>query len=371
MAAPSAEDIDLLVRLLRRDHEGAARCVASRPGSIDAFLEFAAAHALSVVVLRALEDSPLRDAFPPRRIEALEKKRQEQAARSHQFLAELERLADRFAAAGQRFMLLKGPYLAARFYGDVAGREFADLDLLVPRGDRERAFGLLAEAGYACKSGLILSAPLTCFFVHGFDFTNGSVKVDLHWRLSRHPSFRLDESAIWARRQSYEVRGRRYDVLSDEHEIVFAALSMLRDLERGQPKIKNLVDLLRMLEGLDAQLDWDAFFAARRGDGTLGPTVNLLGLGLDVAGAHDFFPSLHSALARYADRRAAVHCARAPFVFAPARLGLGNKLWCARVYDASPAAWLLWWGASLPFRTAVHRHVRRRGAATPRHADRR
>ncbi|MFI5394681.1 MAG: nucleotidyltransferase family protein [Candidatus Binatia bacterium] len=339
------------------------RCVRARRAPLDTFLEFAVAHQLSIVVLGAIQESPLCDAFPPRGVEVLRRKCREQGARSRLLLRELERLADRFEAAGQRFLLLKGPYLAARFYGDAHRREFVDLDLLVPAGDRERAFRLLVEAGYARKSRALLGVRLTCYFVHGIDFVSGSSKIDLHWCLSRHPSFRIDERAIWSSRRSYDVGGRPYDVLSDEHEVVLAVLSMLRDFERGRPKIKNLVDLLRILEALDKRLDWDAFLEARRGEGTLGPTVNILGLCLDIAGAHDCFPGLHAALARHAGRRVPVRLAGSPFVFAPASFGLGNKLWCARVYDASVAAWLLWWGVSLPFRIAVHRRRHQRPGA--------
>ena len=360
MRAPSAADIDLLVRLLRGDHAGAARCISSRQAPVDAFLELIAACGLSIVLLRALEDSPVRGAFPAHALEALEDRRRRQIVRSTEFLAELERLADRFAAAGQRFMLLKGPYLAARFYGDLHGREFVDLDLLVPSADRARAFRLLAAAGYVPKSRVLLGERVTCHFVHGFDFVKDGIQVDLHWCLSRHPSFRMDESAIWGARQSYPVGGQRYDVLSDEHEVLFAVLSLLRDLERGHLKIKNLVDLLRMLAVLDAQLDWTAFLAVRRRDGTLGPTVNVLALCLDVGEARATVPRLAAALAQHGDRRVPVPVAPAPFVFAPAFAGLGNKWWCARVYDTSPAQWLLWWTASLPFRIAVHRRRRKR-----------
>lgn len=358
MATQSAEDIALLVRLVRRDHEGARRCLRARRAALDAFVDFAVSHQLSTVVLNAIRESPWCDGFPPHAVETLRRRSLEQRARSRQLLEELERVAGRFEAAGQRFLLLKGPYLAARFHGDPQGREFVDLDLLVPAGDRERASRLLAEAGYARTSRTILGSRLTSRFVHGFDFASGSSKIDLHWCLSRHPSLRIDEGTLWARRQSYDVAGRPYDVLSDEHEVVFAVLSLLRDVERGRPKVKNLIDLLMILERLDQRCDWDAFFAARHSDGTFGPTVNVLGLCLEAAQAHDFLPELHSALARHSGRRVPGRCAGSPFHFAPAAFDLGNKLWCARVYDASMMAWLLWWGVSLPFRIAVHRRQR-------------
>ncbi len=328
----------------------------SRETPLDAFLDVAAAQSLSMVVLLALEDSPLRGSFSPQRIEALENRRRDWTARSLDFLAELEELAGHLTAAGQRFMLLKGPYLATRFYGGINGREFVDLDLLVPATDRERAFRVLAGAGYKAKSRVILDERLTCYFVHAFDFARAHAKVDLHWCLSRHPSFRLDEGAIWERRQSYAVHGHDYDVLSDEHEVVFAILSLLRDMELGRAKIKNVVDLISILSTIDARSDWEAFFAARRRDKTLGPSVSILGLCVDAADAHDLVPRLDAVLARYGEHRVPVpvHLAQSPLVFAPTIGGLGNKLWCARVHDASPLTWLAWWAVSLPFRLAVH-----------------
>jgi len=355
MAAATAEDIRLLVRLARRDVAGAERCLRSRSGSLDQLAETATAQGLSVVLLRALEDSPLRAALSRSHLDALEECRRQQEMRSQILLEALASLAERFASAGQPLVLLKGPYLAARFYGDVRGREFVDLDLLVPRADRARAFRLLAQAGYRRRSRSLFGAALTSFFVHGFDFAAGNANVDLHWNLSRHLSVHVDERKIWTQRRSYPVHGRSYAVLSDEHEVVFAVLSLLRDLERGRPKIKNVVDLVHIVAATDAEIDWEALLESGRGDGTFGPLVNVLGLCLEVADAHDLAPRLGAALAHHADRRVPIRHADSPLQFRPARFGLGNKLWSARVHDATPAAWLLWWATSLPFRVAVHR----------------
>jgi len=357
--APSTEFIQILVNLIRGDRESAVYQLRSSHASADEFLRFAAANGLSVVVLRALENATLRAMFLPSAIELLEKRAQERADRSLRLLRELDRIAEIFAAAGQRFMLLKGPYLAKRFYGDSQGREYSDLDLLVPAQERARVFRLFANAGYARRSRVLLGTRLTCYFVHAFDFTRDKSVIDLHWSICRHPSFRIDEARMWAQRQEYELDGRRYNVLSDEYEVNFAILSMLRDIERSSFKIKKLIDLLRIVDALDPHLDWDAFFEERRRDGALGASVNVLGLCLELAGGETFYPRLRATLARHVHRRIPSRPALSPFVFAPASFGIGNKLWCVEVYESSRAGSLLWWGASLPFRLAVHRHIRR------------
>ncbi len=358
MSVPSAEDVQLLVRLLRRDHEQVTRRAAGRERPIASLAEWAGAHGVSVVLRRALQDPPLRQRGSNAILDALEPRCRREASRSRVLLAALEDLAERFERAGRRFLLLKGPYLADRFYGAVDAREYVDLDILVPQAEREDAIRLLGEAGYRRRSRTLGGTRITAFFVHGLDFVAGDANLDLHWRLSRHPSLRLDDAGLWRRAQSYAIGGRRYGILADEDEIIFAALSLLRDLERGGPKIKNVVDLVQITAALDAELDWVELLEAGRRTGTRGPLVNILALCLEVADAADLAPRLAAALARHAERRVPTRPGPWPMVFAPTALGLGNKMWSARVYDTNPAAWLLWWGASLPFRIAVHHRGR-------------
>lgn len=353
-----AQYIQILLCVIRGDFERAAYHLRSTDASIEGFLRFTIANGLSVVVLHELKGSPWQQAHSG--IELLKERVRERTARSMRLLAELQEIAATFTTAGQSFMLLKGPYLAQRFYGDPRGREYNDLDLLVPTQGRARAFLLLARAGYIRRSRALLGARLTSHFVHAFDFARDGNFVDLHWCLGRHPSFRIDESRIWKGSQAYEIDGHRYEVLADEYEIVFAILSMLRDLERQSFKIKNLIDLVRILDAVEEHFDWHSFFEMRRSEGTLGPSVNVLGVCLDVAGGRNLYPNLRSMLAHHAQRRVGGKTMLSPFVFAPAGFRLGNKLWCAQAYDTSPAKSFLWWGASLPFRLAAHRHVRRR-----------
>ncbi len=339
-------DLGALVGVLRAD----ARDLD--PAALAAAVALGTANGLAVPLRRALADSPLRDRLPAAALDALAARHAQQVERTATLVRELEVLAERFSAAGLPFLLLKGPYLAARFYGDVLGREFVDIDLLVPEAERRRAAALLRAAGYRRRSRVVLAEAPTAFFVHAFDYGNGSTTVDLHWCLSRHPSFRVSEDAVWKAHGSWTVAGRPYDVLSDEHEVLFGVLSILRDVERGRPKLKGLVDLVQVLERLDGALEWPAFFAARRTDGTYGPAVNVLALCLDATGRRMHVPRLAAAVDA-AERRRIV--AVAPeLVLRPTRLGLASKRWCAAVYDGTPRAWLAWWAVSFPFRVAVH-----------------
>jgi hypothetical protein len=349
----TVDGIRLILRLARGDTAGIARCLGTRTAWPGRLVEDALAGGLGIVLFRALPSLPPGFPVPAGQLAALERQQRRQEQRSTRLLDRLADIADRFADAGQAFILLKGVYLAERYYGDLAGREFIDLDLLVPMADRRRASRALESAGYAMRSRTIGGEAVTSFFVHGFDFVAGKINLDLHWRLSRHPSLRVDEARLWNERRAYVIKDREYAVLSDEHELVFQALALVRDIERGRPKTKNVIDIVQVAAAADATLNWDAVLERARTEGTQGQLVNVLSLCLDVTDARDLTPRLSAALDGQT-RPVRVRSASAPFVFEPLSWGLGNKWWSARVHDTTPLGWLLWWMVSLPFRLGVH-----------------
>jgi hypothetical protein len=359
--------IRLLVRILRQDAEGIRRCLEERRDVLDELAAVALDGGLSVALLRALAGSGLTQQLSEKHQVALADRRDRQATRYAVLEKGLARVASMFEAVELPFMLLKGPYLAARFYGAPQGREFVDVDLLIPRAHRRRAFGILEDAGFARRSRVLGSEALTTFFVHGFDFVADGVNLDLHWSLSRHPSFRVDESRIWERKGVFVLGKRSYAVLSDEDEVTLGVLALLRDLARGQPKIKNVVDLIQVVATIDPTMAWDALFASSRGNGTYGPLVNVLSLCLDVADAHDLAPRVAATLARHAGRRVRSAPAGGALCVPRARTRFANTLWAARSHDAALGSWIVWWAVSLPFRRFVHgwrRPVAGRHAAT-------
>ena len=363
-----SESIRLLVRLLRRDAAGIRRCLRARPDTLDRLADVAVHGGLSVVLLRALADSALEGKISVGRQRALTARCEQQATRYAVLQEGLARVATMFNSAGLPFMLLKGPYLAARFYGDPQRREFVDLDLLVRHADRRRAFGILEKAGYARRSRVLGNEALTAFFVNGFDFVAEGVNLDLHWSLSRHPSFHFEESRIWELKRTFLIGDRSFYVLSDEDEITLQALALLRDIERGRPKLKNVVDLIQVVATFDTTIAWDALFTSARRNGTYGPLVNVLWLCIDVADAHDLVPRLAATLTQHANRRVRSVAPGMPLCFAATPTNLSNRLWAARSYDTALASWLAWWIVSLPFRRAVHgwpRPVARHAAASP------
>jgi len=136
-----AHELRVLVRLLAGDHAGAERLLAGQPGDLERLVVACGRAGLSAVLLRALAGSPWLAALSADGLASLREQERTQAVRQQEILRVLAGLADGFTAARQPLILLKGPYLSARLYGDPLRRAYADLDLLA----LERTTGPLAR----------------------------------------------------------------------------------------------------------------------------------------------------------------------------------------------------------------------------------
>jgi putative nucleotidyltransferase-like protein len=111
----------------------------------------------------------------------------------------------------------KGPTLAASVYGDVALRQFGDLDILVRREDVIKTRDLLAAAGYKPALGLSpLQTRAYLRFECEHSFTRGFY-LEIHWDiLPRKFSFSIDPKTVWRRLAQLDFEGSPVTVLSKE-----------------------------------------------------------------------------------------------------------------------------------------------------------
>ncbi|HEX7252200.1 MAG TPA: nucleotidyltransferase family protein, partial [Thermoanaerobaculia bacterium] len=101
--------------------------------------------------------------------------------------AELLKLLRVFESHEIPVVPFKGPVLAASVYGNLALREFGDLDILVRRRDAMRAKDLLLSFGYRDPRSLS-EAQETALRQSGCQYClvrgDGRVGIDLHWRFT-------------------------------------------------------------------------------------------------------------------------------------------------------------------------------------------
>jgi hypothetical protein len=320
----------------------------------DDFRRFLTQHRLQLFVFSILEGSPVRKLLPREWLDELKKFSLQQWSRQERLVRELGKLSTLLTTAGYEFLLLKGPHLAARFFGRIDRREYWDVDVLIRKEDLIPVEQLLFSDGYVRKSAVLLNETVTSCFTHALDFAKPNISVDLHWLLSANAAHHLDYEAIWGERQSFMLRNQRYFVLSDEYQLVLYLISIFKDVERGAAALKQFVDLYFILDALRRHFDWEAFFEHRRRENILRISVNILTLFLDLLDCRDRFQEASMAVDREwglvkslssEDRQALIEASPGSWK---------NKAWAAGLYDCSRLHVALWWLASLPFRLAVH-----------------
>ena len=116
---------------------------------------------------------------------------------------ELLKLLTLFETHNIPTMPYKGPVLATTVYGNLALRQFSDLDILVPEQDVLRVKALLIARGY--RPWLPLtdaqeSAHLKSYHAYTFVRYDRRVSVDVHWRFEGSLyAFPLDLKPLWQR----------------------------------------------------------------------------------------------------------------------------------------------------------------------------
>ena len=349
------EHIELLASIVREDFPMTRRHLTTIGFDFAAFEGFIATNQLSGCLYSLLVTSPAGKWFPEQTLERLKSSYLRQQTRNAILWDELRRLRSAFSAHGQEFVLLKGLYLAERFYGSIDRRALWDIDIFVRKEHLQQVQKLLVEDGYVRKSRPFLGEDLSSYFTHAFDFAKNNISLDLHWSLSTHSSYHLDYDAIWGGKQPFWIEGCDFFVLADEYEIVFNLLSTLRDLERGSLRLRSFVDLYTILKVIGGQLDWQQFFANRKRENVWKISVGVLSLFLSVFRCWAEFPELARAIER--ERRTVRFGYQEPGakLLEPSRFGVKQKLWAARLYQTSIMHFFLWWMISLPFRLSVYK----------------
>jgi Uncharacterised nucleotidyltransferase len=181
-----------------------------------------------------------------------------------QMTAELFRLVDRFRDAGLDIVLVKGPVLAVRAYGDTGARQYGDLDFLVRQKDILRATELMIAAGYEPEIPAEAVSPDKIPGQYVFVRIASPLLVELHTeRTMRYFPRGLPIEEFFARRQSVSVDGHQITALAVEDELILICIHGAKHLwER-----LSLVADVAAFVARQTSLDWERSLATARSVG--------------------------------------------------------------------------------------------------------
>ncbi len=344
----------MLRALVRGDVSALRETLADPATDVAGFLRFAHRHQLGSYAYWSLQRLGLARSLPPPLLAATKASAFVERARSERLALLLDELGELFDAAGARALFIKGPLFAQRFYGSLEARGFSDLDVLIPAPtDSDRIERLLRGAGFEPAFRVLGTRRLTRYFAHHFEYRRDTLPLDVHWALQRHFTFAIDYPRLWATSVRVELGGRTFGAASDEYELVLQILGVLTDLQVGKLSLRTVVDVFRVLETVEGEMDWHDFLAWRARERILRPALFVLALTLDVLDCRDGFPTLCEALDAGRHRIPSTQAARRA-VLESRPLDLEQKLLALRLYEAPLPTSLAWWLLSLPFRIAAY-----------------
>lgn len=155
----------------------------------------------------------------------------------------------------------KGPSLAERAYGNVALRQFVDLDVLVKPKHFDSAVSILTENGYTATSKSNWFKRKTLFFTHKKDVVlvdaDNRVRIELHWKLSgSHFSMPFEISRLWNRLEILKLGGNDISTLSFKDLFVYLCLHGSRHEWERLAWICDLHEMIRSTERSGGKIDW-------------------------------------------------------------------------------------------------------------------
>ena len=191
--------------------------------------------------------------------------------------AELFRLLESFSAASLEALVVKGPALSARAFGDSCVRQYEDLDLLVRQRDVSRFTELMTREGYEPKISLnaIRAGRIPGEYVFRWPRTNRRVELHTEQTLRYFPR-RFPVEEFFERRIFVSFDSHTIPALSAEDELL---LICIHSAKHFWERLMWVADVAALVSR-EKDLEWEPMFSTAREAGA----ERMLSLGLLLAG---------------------------------------------------------------------------------------
>jgi len=216
---------------LDRPNEDRARRALAGPIDWDFVIATSARHGIAQLLHRHLAWLGGSDAASRLALLVLRNTVEQTRARNEELYADLGAGLAALGEAHIPVIVLKGAVLAELVYGDIGLRPMADVDILLPRPELERARAVLRSL-------------------------NPRNPIDTQWHVSDkgHVWTEIPVQSIWDTARDATIRGSDTLIMSPEHQLLHLCL-------HGDffVQLRWLIDVAEVIRVHGAALDWDVF----------------------------------------------------------------------------------------------------------------
>ncbi|HEY4710474.1 MAG TPA: nucleotidyltransferase family protein [Candidatus Acidoferrales bacterium] len=216
------------------------------------------------------------DIVPPSELERLKNGARANAVRCLVLTAELIKIMELLQSKGIQAIPYKGPVLAVEAYGEVALREFDDLDIILRQSDMAKSNAVMQEIGYEPRFGWYF-APSTSVIPGEYNYRDQKRRliVEFHTEQTlRHFPVRPDLDDMARRLVSVLLSGHEIPTFGPEDMLPLLCIHGSKDFWE---RISWIADISEFVQSRP-QLDWDLVF--RRADTLRAGRMLRLGLAL-------------------------------------------------------------------------------------------
>ncbi|MGB7283784.1 MAG: nucleotidyltransferase family protein [Candidatus Acidiferrum sp.] len=222
-----------------------------------AFLELADEHALLGLAANRILSCG-KSALPPEILPELRERHRAQVLFTLRLTAEMFRLFDGFAASGLETLVIKGPALSVRCYGDAGLRQYGDLDLIARDADILRSTELMTSLGYEAR---VPRAAIQANKAPGeYAFREASTKLLVEFHTERtfryHPR-PLPVEKLFNRQVRVKIDAHEVPALAPEDELI---LICIHGAKHFWERLGHIADVAAFVS--NQKLDWERVHSA-------------------------------------------------------------------------------------------------------------
>ena len=235
------------------------RELASKPLDWDFIISAAAENSEMPLLSRQLS-AYAADLAPAASLERIKGAARANTLKCLALTGELLRILGEFQRQGVVAIPYKGPVVAAQAYGDVALREYEDLDVILRQKDLKRADEVMRGLGYAARYPWIHSREVAGSLVPGeYNYREEArgIIVELHTELTmRHFPARIDLDALSLRLTTVALSGHEVKTFSPEDALPILCVHGAKDYWERIIWVADVAELAQRGSGCD----WENVF---------------------------------------------------------------------------------------------------------------